>query len=1052
MADISKITLLDSNTYNFKDVVARQTLPRATIDSTSTATVFTATIEGITELRDGVCCILFNNVIKSAANCTLNINNLGAKPIYLPTAAASRVSTHWSLNYTMMFMYNSTRVVDGCWDMFYLSDNNSTYAGYSFGIGYGTCATAAETTAKVVTLSNYVLATGGITAVKFTYEVPANATMNINSRGAKAIYYQGSPITAGIIKAGDVATFIYSTYYHLLTIDRWGSDLGGYTLGISVPSDAIFTDTKNTAGATNSSSKLFLIGATSQAADPQTYSHDTAYIGTDGCLYSNNIKVLTSHQDISGKLDADLKGAANGVAELDSTGKVPTTQLPSYVDDVLEYNSQSSFPTTGETGKIYVDTSTNKTYRWGGSTYVEISASLALGTTSSTAYRGDYGNTAYTHAVTNKGAAFSSGLYKITTNSEGHVTAATAVTKADITGLGIPSQDTTYTFDGTYNASSNKAATVSTVTNAINALDGGTIGTGGVGKTITSLSQTNGNVSATFSNISITKSQISDFPTSMTPSSHAHGNIQNGGTLQTTDIAIASGDKLIVTDSSDSSKIARTSVTFDGSTTTKALTQKGTWESFTNNAGTITGIKMNGSSKGTSGIVDLGTVITSHQDISGKADKSSTVTNVAYDSTNKKITKTINGTTSDVVTAATILGNLTKSQVTTALGYTPPSTDTNTHRPIQVNGTQILGDNTTALNFANGSNVSLINSNGTVTITATDTTYENKTAVASGSDISLVTTGEKYIWNNKLPNDGTAIKTSSIPFAIVDSTSTSTIFTATVEGITELRDGICCILMNNKVTSAANCTLNINNLGAKPLYVTSAAATRVTTQFAKDVTWGFIYNETRVSGGCWDLIYLYNTNTTYSTFSMLVRGQAGYLAKSVVYRYQLLFQIDDVYVTPLNNNSNATGTGKTMLTDVEFDPFGEITLYNSTTTVAANNRIGGAVCLFNGTLNLQYTFNCGTTLTAFAPFYLVVTPQSNGKVKIASTTPWAQALPTTNDGNYYIFLGRTYSNYQLVIYPIHPVYKYNGTYAEQIFPNTYSKTDIDNIFASIIID
>ena len=70
--------------------------------------------------------------------------------------------------------------------------------------------------------------------------------------------------------------------------------------------------------------------------------------------------------------------------------------------------------------------------------------------------------------------------------------------------------------------------------------------------------------------------------------SHTHGNIQNGGTLQTSDITIASGDKLVVTDSSDSSKIARASISFDGSTATKCLTQKGTWESFTNNSGTIT--------------------------------------------------------------------------------------------------------------------------------------------------------------------------------------------------------------------------------------------------------------------------------------------------------------------------------------------------------------------------------------------------------------------------------------------------------------------------------
>lgn len=85
------------------------------------------------------------------------------------------------------------------------------------------------------------------------------------------------------------------------------------------------------------------------------------------------------------------KGAASGVATLGENGKVPTDQLPSYVDDVLEYENLSAFPTTGETGKIYVDTATNKTYRWSGSGYTEISASLALGETSSTAYAGDKG-------------------------------------------------------------------------------------------------------------------------------------------------------------------------------------------------------------------------------------------------------------------------------------------------------------------------------------------------------------------------------------------------------------------------------------------------------------------------------------------------------------------------------------------------------------------------------------------------------------------------------------------------------------------------------------
>ena len=126
------------------------------------------------------------------------------------------------------------------------------------------------------------------------------------------------------------------------------------------------------------------------------------------------------------------KGAANGVAELDQNGLVISSQLPSYVDDVLEYASASEFPATGESGKIYVATDTNLTYRWTGTGYAEISPSLALGENPATAYRGDRGAAAYAHAVTNKGDAFSSDLYKITTNAEGHVTAATPVTEADI--------------------------------------------------------------------------------------------------------------------------------------------------------------------------------------------------------------------------------------------------------------------------------------------------------------------------------------------------------------------------------------------------------------------------------------------------------------------------------------------------------------------------------------------------------------------------------------------------------------------------------------------
>ena len=174
---------------------------------------------------------------------------------------------------------------------------------------------------------------------------------------------------------------------------------------------------------------------------------------------------LTQHQDISGKMNLSLKGAANGVAELDEYGKVPSSQLPSYVDDVLEYATLQNFPEYGETGKVYIAINTNITYRWSGSTYVPIGSDLALGETSSTAYRGDRGAEAYAHAVTNKGSAFASGFYKITTNSEGHITEAVAVTKNDLINLGVSDlvlgDDDDTAFRGDYGA----AAYAHSVTN-----------------------------------------------------------------------------------------------------------------------------------------------------------------------------------------------------------------------------------------------------------------------------------------------------------------------------------------------------------------------------------------------------------------------------------------------------------------------------------------------------------------------------------------------------------------------------------------------------------
>lgn len=84
-------------------------------------------------------------------------------------------------------------------------------------------------------------------------------------------------------------------------------------------------------------------------------------------------------------------GKANGLASLDSTGRVPSTQLPSYVDDVVEVPIPEMLPSPGEGDKIYITKSENKIYRWGGTSYVEIPTSLAIGETSETAFAGSRG-------------------------------------------------------------------------------------------------------------------------------------------------------------------------------------------------------------------------------------------------------------------------------------------------------------------------------------------------------------------------------------------------------------------------------------------------------------------------------------------------------------------------------------------------------------------------------------------------------------------------------------------------------------------------------------
>ena len=195
---------------------------------------------------------------------------------------------------------------------------------------------------------------------------------------------------------------------------------------------------------------------------------------------------------------ASEKGANSGVATLGADGKVPSSQLPSYVDDVIESANFAALPATGEGGKIYITLDNNKTYRWGGTAYAEVSASIALGETEGTAYEGSKGKALKDdfdgheadtdiHVTTSEKATWNGKQAKITASGilkgdgNGGVTAAVAGTdyQAPLTAgtdyqtplvAGTDYQtplvagtdyQTPIVFNTAYNASTNKAATMS---------------------------------------------------------------------------------------------------------------------------------------------------------------------------------------------------------------------------------------------------------------------------------------------------------------------------------------------------------------------------------------------------------------------------------------------------------------------------------------------------------------------------------------------------------------------------------------------------------------
>lgn len=276
----------------------------------------------------------------------------------------------------------------------------------------------------------------------------------------------------------------------------------------------------------------------------------------------------------------------------------------------------------------------------------------------------------------------------------------------------------------------------------------------------------------------------------------------------------------------------------------------------------------------------------------------------------------------------------------------------------------------------------------------------------------------------------TPAKTAGIPYGECDSTSTATAYTATVTGLDALYDGACVMLKNGVVTSASGFTININGLGAKPCYnnmatgndIVPTAPTRDTTIFNQNYTMLFVYSESIVDGGGWICYRGYDANTNTIGYQLRTNS-SNMTAADTGYKYRIwLTSADGSKWVPINTSTSTNSTTARTLNTRAIDPFGAIVYRATNGTCNSGAAIGATGIWQQYTLTIGYSYVL--TMTYPAPVYLRCTPQANGS---AVMNDIVQALPSSNDGKIYIFLGVAYSATAMELQAVHPVYWHDGT-------------------------
>lgn len=223
--------------------------------------------------------------------------------------------------------------------------------------------------------------------------------------------------------------------------------------------------------------------------------------------------------------------------------------------------------------------------------------------------------------------------------------------------------------------------------------------------------------------------------------------------------------------------------------------------------------------------------------------------------------------------------------------------------------------------------------------------------------------------------------------------------------------------------------LNVNGLGAESIYYNNSVATSTSNIYGGGAN--------RYTYYFWDGTYWVwfsqSTDNNDNTIGYTIRTSAQRLpVATACYRYRLLFtSADGTKRVPANSSNSTDGTAIRSVTTEKIDPFGAILYYSYTTALSAGTQPSASYQMqqYAGIV-LGYSFNrtgAALNLTAMTPVYVKATPQADGSAIIDPDTPYVQALPTTNDGKIYIFLGIATEATKFELMLNHPVYYHDGT-------------------------